>query len=374
MKKVLVVSFRNKELTPLFNQISSDWSVTYCSTLKQVESYLLSVHFDFLLIDFISEDQFVPDLIKKLNTFNFCPPRFVFSEENSWCFERYCVKNGVLGFYRYPFDPFLLAFRIENVLKSLSNSVHEQKVYYGEPSQNQELIGNSKILNDIRKKIKLYASSLHPVSIFGESGVGKDLVARLIHQWSPFSLGIYEPINVSCIPQGLAESFFFGSVEGAFTDAKETKGVFERVNQGTLFLDEITTLDPVIQPKLLRVIEDFTVRPLGSGDSRTVRFKLVCASNIPIEHAVTEGKFREDLMYRIDYHRIEIPPLRKHLEDIPQIAAHTLKTQNKLLSAAALDKLNNYHWPGNVRQLIQCLSRASAETNDEIIYPEQIEF
>jgi DNA-binding NtrC family response regulator len=206
------------------------------------------------------------------------------------------------------------------------------------------------------------------VRITGESGVGKELVARDIHIRSSRKGGPFIAVNCSAIPQTLIESELFGHERGAFTDARgERRGVFELAHGGTLFLDEIGDLSLEAQPKLLRVLETAEIQRVGGERARRVDVRIVAASNVDLKVLCAEKRFRWDLFYRLDVLVIHVPPLRERLEDLPALARHFARelaaranrpfTQ---ISAQAIERLLHYHWPGNVRELKSAIERALA--------------
>jgi transcriptional regulator with PAS, ATPase and Fis domain len=208
----------------------------------------------------------------------------------------------------------------------------------------------------------------------GESGTGKEVISRIIHENSPYSQGTLYSLNVSCIPESLAESELFGTVRGAYTDAEMSPGIFESATGGSVFLDEIGELSQPLQPKLLRVLEEKTVRPVGGRQAKPVSFRLICATNRDLYQAADRGTFRYDLLFRIDVLRVEIPPLRERLDDIPLLARHWLTRYRKDISKTAIERLCGYAWPGNVRELHACLSRAANDSRGDVIHPDSIRF
>jgi transcriptional regulator with PAS, ATPase and Fis domain len=212
------------------------------------------------------------------------------------------------------------------------------------------------------------AATPSTVLIGGESGVGKDLIARLIHQRSTRTSGPFIKINSTAIPENLLESELFGYEKGAFTGATTSKpGKFELADKGTLFLDEIGDIPPATQVKLLRVLQEREFERLGGTRTIKVDVRLIAATNRDLRAALEEGTFREDLYYRLNVVPIDIPPLREHKEDIPDLANLFLsrlaeKSQRKLqgIKPEALKKLIDHHWPGNVRQLENIIERACA--------------
>lgn len=236
----------------------------------------------------------------------------------------------------------------------------------------------------IKEKVALaekYAMFDLPVIIYGESGTGKELFARLIHRLSPRADGPYEAFNCAAIPEQLAEAELFGYKKGAFTGAtKDHPGLFKLADGGTLFLDEVAELSPTVQAKLLRVIQYGEFRPLGSEKTEKVDVRLITATNKNIEREVSEGRFREDLYWRIAQCEIRLPALRERPEDIVEIAETYIEERfnkpygtRKRLTEEAKKKLLAYHWPGNVRELYKRLINALVRSSSDEIKAEDID-
>jgi len=242
-------------------------------------------------------------------------------------------------------------------------------------TQNSLLIGTSKAIQTLKVEIQTFANSDLPILIYGESGTGKDLVARAIHFASHRNKGPFIVKNMGAIAPTLMESELFGCDEGAFTDAKPHKGCFELANGGTLFFDEIAEASLPVQAALLRVIEDGYIQHLGGHNIYEVSFRLITATNKHLDTLIAEKLFRSDLKYRLEGITLYIPPLRERKEDIPALVRHFLAPDNVELSDAALSELYNYQWPGNVRQLRMCIERAKilASTSGQI-QPEHLRF
>ena len=230
-----------------------------------------------------------------------------------------------------------------------------------------ELVGNSEPIRKIYTLIEQVAPSSASVLITGESGTGKELVARTIHRMSPRRDRPFVAINCSAIPETLMESELFGHEKGAFTGAASRRqGCFELADTGTLLLDEIGEMPPLLQAKLLRVIEERAVRRLGSRKEIPVDVRLLAATNREPHQAVEEGKLRGDLLYRLNVFGIHLPPLAKRKEDLPLLAQHLVMQlaekhgrPARFLSRAALDALQFHAWPGNIRELRNALERAA---------------
>ncbi|RJR17542.1 MAG: sigma-54-dependent Fis family transcriptional regulator [Desulfobacteraceae bacterium] len=242
------------------------------------------------------------------------------------------------------------------------------------------IIGESKIIKALIEQVKLIADSRSNVLILGETGTGKELFTRAIHHNSSRRDKPFVPINCSAIPDHLLESELFGYVKGAFTGANQNKrGLFEEADQGTVFLDEIGDLSPHLQSKLLRVIDDHEIRPIGSTRSRKVDIRFIAATNRDIVHAVKEGRLREDLFYRINVVTLYLPPLRERKEDIPILAerflnryANELGKGNLKLDPSVEMILLEYAWPGNIRELRNIMERAALISRGQTIRKEDI--
>ena len=230
----------------------------------------------------------------------------------------------------------------------------------------ENIIGQSAKMREIFDLVTHVSDLAVNVLIVGESGTGKEMIARAIHQTSARAARSFIPINCAAIPETLLESELFGYVRGAFTDArKDRRGLFQAASGGVLFLDEISEIPLGLQAKLLRVIEDKEVRPLGANQGEKVDARLVSACNRDPELLVQEGRFRQDLYYRLNVIRIDLPPLRERAEDIPVLIEHFMRkfgdqVQRKLdgIEPEAFTALMNYHWPGNVIELEHAIERA----------------
>jgi DNA-binding NtrC family response regulator len=238
----------------------------------------------------------------------------------------------------------------------------------------------SKILNDV---YRLQSVDTTSVLITGESGTGKELIARAIHFGGPKAGGRFIPVNCSAIPHELAESAFFGHVRGAFSGASASrKGYFDLADGGTLFLDEIGDMSLELQPKLLRVIEDGSVLPVGGSQEKHVDVRIIAATNQNLSKKIAEGAFREDLFFRLERFVVAVPPLRERKEDIPLLAEHFLRMfsadmgiPQPVLSSEALKMLESYYFPGNVRELKNIIERALLKSSGEsVIKPAHLHF
>jgi DNA-binding NtrC family response regulator len=238
-----------------------------------------------------------------------------------------------------------------------------------------ELVGASKAMQEVMRIIEMAAPSSASVLITGETGSGKEIVARTIHKLSPRAAGPFVAINCSAIPETLMESEIFGHERGAFTGAAERRvGCFELADGGTLLLDEIGEMPAPTQAKLLRVLEDRKVRRLGSKTETPVDVRVLAATNKDPEQAVASGGLRQDLFFRLNVFHIHLPPLREHKEDIPLLAEHILRDVNakhgknvRGIGAEVLDIFMSHTWPGNIRELRNVLERAAIMSEKELV-------
>ena len=265
------------------------------------------------------------------------------------------IKRGAFHYVTKPFDPEVLI----NLIDKACQLSRLKKV----PKKEGEIVYASREMEEILKKASLFARAEAPVLILGESGVGKELVARFIHKESGRK-GKFVAVNCSAIPKDLFESELFGHEKGAFTGAVKTKkGLFEEANGGTLFLDEIGDLPLPLQPKLLRVLQEGKVRRVGATTEISVDVKIITATNQNLKKLVEEGKFREDLYYRLNVLTLKIPPLRERPEDILELTGFFVKKYSEKygkkveITPEALQKLLNYPFPGNVRELENIIHR-----------------
>lgn len=288
------------------------------------------------------------------------------------------MKKGAYDYLTKPFDEISrVAIVLEKAMERYrllgQLRLYERKTYY--ETGYEGLVGRSRNMQDVYNTIENIAPTTSTVLIYGESGTGKELVARAIHTRSRRSNLPFVVINCAAIPVHLLESELFGHKRGSFTGAiADKKGLFEEADGGTIFLDEIGEVPPSIQVKLLRVLQEGEVRAVGDNEVKKVDVRLVAATNRNLTVAVKEGRFREDLYYRLNVIGLELPPLRERVEDIPLLAYHFLhkyseKMKKKVdrISVDALQALQNYSWVGNIRELENVVERAIALTTGEVL-------
>ena len=278
------------------------------------------------------------------------------------------LKNGAFDYVTKPIDPDHLSHLVTNALKqrALSNENIQLKERFTEFFKGDEIIGDSPQIKKVFELIQTVAATDTTVMIRGESGSGKELIARAIHSNSQRKYFPIVTVNCGALAEGILESELFGHERGAFTGAQyRRKGKIELADGGTLFLDEVGNIDAKTQMDLLRVLETKQLTRVGGNDIIKVDFRVICATNKDLERAITDGSFREDLYYRLNVFSIVIPPLRERKTDIPILAnyfvrkyAQTMGRAITSISPDAMDVLVRYDWPGNVRELENAIERA----------------
>ena len=289
------------------------------------------------------------------------------------------MKEGAYDYLPKPFKIEEMRAVIRNALAGRSEDTRPRETPEG-PLHFGVIIGESPGMRKLYEMVDRVAGTNSSVLITGESGTGKELVARSIHQKSPRSGAALVPVNCGGVPETLIESELFGYRKGAFTGAATSrKGLVETAHGGTLFLDEIGELSPTLQVKLLRLVQERTIRMVGGTEDVAVDVRIISATNRDLEKMVIEGSFREDLFYRLNVIHLHIPPLRERREDIPRLAEYFLqKFRDKLgkdirkISAYAMDILMNYNFPGNVRELENIIERSIALESSSIVLPDSL--
>ena len=258
-------------------------------------------------------------------------------------------------------------------MNTLSVSSFQQAL--GEVPPDNIIFGHSEAMQALRSRLAKVAAANVPVLITGESGTGKDIIARLIHGLSPWKTGPYVKVNCPAIPGTLLESELFGYERGAFTGAVGSKpGRVELAHRGTLFLDEMSELDPSLQSKLLQLLQDGQFCRIGAQEDKKVEVRVVCATNRNLESEIESGGFRQDLYYRINVVNLQMPPLRERRGDIEDLSAYFLEYYNRKfncrarpLSHEVLAVLQKYHWPGNIRELENLIKRYVILGHEEVL-------
>jgi DNA-binding NtrC family response regulator len=287
------------------------------------------------------------------------------------------MKKGAYDYLEKPFKLDELRLTVQRALNyndALSENFFLKK-QLGKRFQINQIIGASSKINSVLRMIERVADTDSTILILGESGTGKELVARALHFNSRRRNAPFIPINCSALPENLLESELFGHRKGAFTGAvNDKKGLFQEADGGTIFLDEVGTMPPLLQSRLLRVLQEKEVRRVGDNTPVSVNVRVLAATNEPLEKRIKEGTFREDLYYRLNVIPIQIPALRERAEDIPLIVTHFLKNKVHARSGKpfqitrhAMEVMAAHDWPGNVRELENAIERACALAEENVI-------
>jgi DNA-binding NtrC family response regulator len=294
------------------------------------------------------------------------------------------LKEGAFDYVTKPVDPDHLSHLVTNALrqKKLATENADLRQHISELAQGDEIIGNSPQMKKVIELAKTVAQTDTTVMIRGESGSGKELIARAIHANSPRRYFPIIAVNCGAVPETLLESELFGHEKGSFTGAQfRRKGKFEVADGGTIFLDEIGTITQKMQVQLLRVIESKQFSRVGGNEMIHSDFRIICATNRDLEAAVKEGTFREDLYYRLNVFTVFIPPIRERRADIPLLVHHFVKKYSTVMNKAvaevspdAVDLLVRYDWPGNVRELENVIERAMVLAKPPAIRPGDLPF
>lgn len=335
-----------------------------CDTAENglsAQRYLRESHYDALLVDLRMPGLDGMALLRWIRQEGFRMPVIMISAHGDISDAVSALKEGAQDYIVKPFDPEEVVIRIRSLVEAqnLRNLVEGEK-------RTSELVGDSSSMRQIKDVIAKIAPSAATVLITGESGTGKEVVAREIHRTSAVKDGPFIPINIGGVPENLLESELFGYEKGAFTGAVGRKsGMFELASGGTLFLDEIGDMPLSLQVKILRVLQERRITRLGGTETIPINARLVAATNKDLESMVREGTFREDLFYRLNVVRIQLPPLRERAEDIPLLAAFIIKKLNRSMAThvtgftpEAIEALKRHHFYGNVRELENILERA----------------
>jgi DNA-binding NtrC family response regulator len=286
------------------------------------------------------------------------------------------IRRGAFDYISKPYD-------VDAVLLTAARALEQRRLAEENRTLRRQLrdkyrldnaVGRSEAMLQVFKTAARVAASSATVLILGESGTGKELVARALHQSSPRAAGPFVPVDCGAIAEGLLESELFGHVRGAFTGAQSARrGLFEEAGGGTLFLDEVGDVGPGLQARLLRALQEGTIRRVGANEAIPIDVRVVAATNRDIEGAVKAGRFREDLYYRLNVVTIRIPPLRERREDVPLLAEHFAakhgRAEGATVSSEARELLQAYDWPGNVRELENVIARALALNPSGVVVP-----
>ncbi|MDE0988488.1 MAG: sigma-54 dependent transcriptional regulator [Pseudomonadales bacterium] len=342
--------------------------------ITSAKALLQNNEFDFCMTDMNLPDGNGIELVKYINTDYPQVPVAMITAHGSVDSAVEALKAGAFDFVSKPVNLELLRSLVD---AALNLKPLDTKTGVASPS----VLGETAVMIALRKQISILARSQAPIYISGESGSGKELVARSIHESGPRAGGPFIPVNCGAIPSELMESEFFGHTKGSFTGAVADKeGLFQAANGGTLFLDEVADLPLPMQVKLLRGIQEKAIRPIGSQQELSVHVRILSATHKDLTTEVERGTFRQDLFYRINVIELRVPSLRERAEDIPVLAEDLLsrvaddyQVPKPRLSSEAISELSKYHFPGNVRELANILERAITLCENDIIMPDNLQ-
>lgn len=342
-----------------------DIDVHSAGSLGEARSLIGRQKFDLCLTDMRLPDGDGLDLVEHIQANLPALPVAVITAHGNMEAAIRALKNGAFDFVSKPLDLQVLRNLVNTALSLRGSEKRERR-------SRHILLGESKAMRDIRSKIAKLGRSQAPIFVSGESGTGKELVARLIHAMSPRTEKPFVAVNCGAIPEELMESEFFGHKKGSFTGAiTDKEGLFRAAEGGTLFLDEVADLPLSLQVKLLRAIQEKSVRPVGEAREIPVNVRILSATHKALPDLVQQGEFRQDLFYRINVIEVNVPPLRERRSDIPILTDHILerlastnREPRAELTREAAEALSNYRFPGNVRELENILERAVALCED----------
>ncbi|WP_417513109.1 sigma-54-dependent transcriptional regulator [Minwuia sp.] len=356
------------------------YDLTIAETGQAALDALASHEFEAVLLDLRLPDMDGMDILERLHTQSNAPRVVVITAHGSINAAVDAMRLGAFDFLVKPFNSEKLVSALRSALKAGRSQTLSVAETESGSAQFHSFIGQSPTMQQVYKTIRMAASSKATVFVVGESGTGKELAAEAVHASSPRAKGPMVAINCAAIPKGLIESEIFGHVRGAFTGAvQDREGAAARAHGGTLFLDEICEMDLDLQTKLLRFVQTGTFERVGDSRSRNVDVRFVCATNKDPMQAVQDGRFREDLFYRLHVIPVQMPPLRNRGEDILMVAERFLnqyareeKKDFKSFSTDARHALLNYRWPGNIRELQNVIRSITVLYDGQTVTPDML--
>ncbi|MCJ7790202.1 MAG: sigma-54 dependent transcriptional regulator [Candidatus Atribacteria bacterium] len=378
MQKILVVD-DEQNIRRMLNRVLSSEGFIVKEAINGLEALkrLEEEDYSLVLLDLKMPGLNGIETLKKIREFDINLPIIMISAYGSISEAVEAMKLGALDYLIKPFDIEELKIIVERAIKQYELRV--ENIYYREEEEKRfnfdEIIGKSKAIKRVLEMVKSVSVTPATVLITGESGTGKELIARAIHKNSPGNKNPFVVVNCVAFSSHLLESELFGHEKGAFTGAISKRiGRFEMANGGTIFLDEIGEVDPVIQTKLLRFLQEKEFERVGSSKSIKVDVRILSATNLDLKKKAEDNNFRQDLYYRLNVFNIEVPPLRERKEDIPLLVEHFIHKYNKILnkkveevSPQAMELLLNYDYPGNIRELENILERSMIMAKNNIM-------
>jgi DNA-binding NtrC family response regulator len=383
--RLLIVDDEEDMLRLLKRSLSTDLDceIETASNAYQALSLLEGAPFDVILADIRMPGMDGMEFLERIRQGYLEPTVVLMTAYGSIDLAVQAIKNGAYDFITKPFEHdklvHMLTKAVERSRLVRENLLLQRRVR--EHENFQEMVGVSPKIQKIFETIRLISNTDVTVLIRGESGTGKDMAAKAIHSLGQRGNGPFVAVNCPNLPESILESELFGYRKGAFTHAtQDKKGLFWEAQGGTIYLDEIGDISPTLQTKLLRVLQDKQIRPLGQNKSVKVDVRIIASTNRDLQAKIREGDFREDLFYRLNVMSLEMPPLRERRDDIPLLADHFVKhfcaefrKETRSLSPAAMQSLVNYPWRGNVRELENVIGRAVLLSGDSVIQAEDLQ-
>lgn len=359
-----------------------DYQVTIARNSGEAKTALSSIAFNLAIIDLRLAEEDGLSLMEEILRSYPKLPIIILTAHGSIESAVEAMSKGAYSYITKPFNNEELSILIKNALERqrLTQEIEHLRSRLDEQHNFKHIISKNRKMQGIFELISRISKTDCTVSIYGESGTGKEMIARAIHHNSNRSKGPFIATNCGAIPEGLLENELFGHIRGAYTDAYESKeGLFTQADGGTIFLDEIGNTSPTLQVKLLRVLQEREIKPVGGTKTIKINVRVIAASNTDLQKAVNDGVFREDLFYRIHVVPIYLPPLRERKDDIPLLATYFMtefcKALNKDIlefTPAAIQRLTLYDWPGNIRELKNKVEHAVIMANKNVITPEDL--
>lgn len=358
------------------------YHVTAAKDSKEAREALSAAPFNLVILDLRLAEENGIQLMEEIIGGNPMLPVIILTAHGSIESAVEAMSKGAYSYITKPFNNEELSILIKNALEKqrLTREIEQLRSKLDGQHNFKNIVTQNKKMQEIFERVLKISQTDCTVSIYGESGTGKEMIARAIHYNSSRAKGPFIATNCGAIPEGLLENELFGHMRGAYTDAYESKdGLFTRAEGGTVFLDEISTTSATLQVKLLRVLQEREIKPIGGSKTVKINVRVIAASNTDLQKAVQEGMFREDLFYRIHVVPIYLPPLRERKDDIPLLANYfmtefckALKKDMLEFTPAALQRMSLYDWPGNIRELQNKVEHAVIMSNKNNITPEDL--